>query len=64
MNWDEDEYNSFRLLPALLAEQYQTKVFRSAYEKVMATHAAEKIEHKKSFRISLGLFKMENYIVN
>jgi len=47
MNWDEDEYNSFRLLPALLAEQYQTKAFRSAYEKVMATHAAEKIERKK-----------------
>lgn len=47
MNWNEDEYNSFRLLPVLLSEQYQTKAFRSAYEKVMATHAAEKIERKK-----------------
>ena len=46
MNWNEDEYNSFRFLPVLLSEKYQTTAFRSAYEKVMATHSAQQIERK------------------
>ncbi len=46
LNWDEDELNAFTVLPALLAEEYHTKSFVLAYEKVMATHIAEHVERK------------------
>lgn len=48
IDWNDDEYNAFRLLPILLPEQYQTTAFHSAYEKVMAAHAAEQVKRKKS----------------
>jgi predicted DNA-binding transcriptional regulator YafY len=46
LDWDNDEYKAFTLLPALLGEKYKTKALMSAYEKVMATHVAEHVERK------------------
>lgn len=48
MDWDDDEFNAFQFLPVLLAEQYQTTAFNTAYEKVMATHVAEQRKRKKA----------------
>lgn len=46
LNWDEDEFYAFSLLPLLLEEKYQTAAFRIAYEKVMAAHSVEKKERE------------------
>jgi predicted DNA-binding transcriptional regulator YafY len=46
LDWDNDEYKAFTLLPVLLGEKYKTKALMSAYEKVMATHVAELAERK------------------
>lgn len=46
INWDEDEFYAFSMLPILLEEKYQTTAFRSAYEKVMAAHSVEKKERE------------------
>jgi predicted DNA-binding transcriptional regulator YafY len=46
LDWENDEYKAFTLLPVLLGEKYKTKALMSAYEKVMATHVAELAERK------------------
>lgn len=46
LDWDNDEFKAFTLLPVLLGEKYKTKALISAYEKVMATHVAEIVEKK------------------
>lgn len=46
LDWDENEFTAFTMIPALLGKQYQTPAFLSAYEKVMAAYNAEKIARK------------------
>lgn len=46
LNWDEEEFRAFTLIPALLGDKYKTMAFMSAYEKVMATHIAEQVKRK------------------
>lgn len=46
INWAEDEYNAFKMLPLLLQKKFQSDAFHRAYEKVMAAHSAEKIERE------------------
>lgn len=46
LNWNEDEFNAFHLLPVLLEKKFQTDAFLSAYEKVMAAHSVEKKERE------------------
>jgi predicted DNA-binding transcriptional regulator YafY len=46
LDWDKNEFTAFTMIPALLGKEYQTPAFLSAYEKVMATHHAEKAARK------------------
>jgi predicted DNA-binding transcriptional regulator YafY len=57
LNWDEDEFKEFTLLPVLLGDKYKTKALMSAYEKVMATHVAEQVERKSQLSNLSNVFQ-------
>lgn len=60
INWNEEEFNVFQLLPLFLNDNYKTSIFYSAYEKVMATHMAEKAERNSLLEGLLEAIQFSN----
>lgn len=61
MDWTEEEYSAFKMLPILLADKMQTKAFQTAYEKVMAAHTAVRIDRKQAVSAISKVIKNEQF---